>query len=72
MNAKIIAKGVKMATSSIFANFNINDSKKAEDFVKALDISAKKSFKKESVDCKSFIVLPDDIKSLWAKRKNKK
>jgi len=46
MNAKIIAKGVKMATSSIFANFNINDSKKAEDFVKALDISAKKVSKK--------------------------
>ena len=53
-----------MATSSIFANFNINDSKKAEDFVKALDISAKESFKKASTDCKAFIVLPNDIKSL--------
>ena len=61
-----------MATSSIFANFNINDSKKAEDFVKALDISAKERFKKASTDCKAFIVLPNDIKSLWAKRKEQK
>lgn len=61
-----------MATSSILANFNINDSKKAEDFVKALDISAKESFNKASTDCKTFIVLPNDIKSLWAKRKGQK
>ena len=61
-----------MATSSIFANFNINDSKNAEDFVKALDISAKESFKKAGTDCKAFIVLPNDIKSLWAKRKEQK
>ena len=60
-----------MATSSIFANFNITDSKKAEDFVKALDISAKETSKKSAVSNKSFVVLPNDIKSLWAKRKNK-
>ena len=30
-----------MATSSIFASFNINDSKTAEAFVKALDESSK-------------------------------
>ena len=29
-----------MATSSIFANFNITDKKTAEDFVAALDASA--------------------------------
>ena len=60
-----------MATSSIFANFNITDSKKAENFVAALDISAKETSKKSEADKKSFIVLPCDIKSLWAKRKNR-
>ena len=58
-----------MATSSIFANFNITDSKKAESFVQALDVSAKDKTKKNSDDNKSFVVLPADIKSLWAKRK---
>ena len=58
-----------MATSSIFANFNITDSKKAESFVQALDVSAKDKTKKNSDDKKSFVVLPADIKSLWAKRK---
>ena len=61
-----------MATSSIFANFNISDSKKAEDFVKSLDISAKGNTKKLSTDRKSFVVLPNDIKTLWAKRKEQK
>lgn len=61
-----------MATSSIFANFNIDDSKKAEAFVKALDISAKDNTRKLSTDKKTFVVLPDDIKKLWAKRKEKK
>ena len=60
-----------MATSSIFANFNITDSKKAENFVNALDISAKETSKKSAVSNKSFVALPNDIKSLWAKRKNK-
>ena len=58
-----------MATSSIFANFNITDSKKAESFVQALDVSAKDKTKKNSDDKKSFVVLPADIKSLWTKRK---
>lgn len=61
-----------MATSSIFANFNITDSKKAENFVKALDISANENTRKTSEDKKSFIVLPDAIKTLWAKRKEQK
>ena len=60
-----------MATSSIFANFNITDSKKAESFVNALDVSAKETAKKSAVLNKSFVVLPNDIKSLWAKRKSK-
>ena len=58
-----------MATSSIFANFNIMDSKKAEDFVKALDRSAQETTEKPSTDKKAFLVLPADIQSLWAKRK---
>ncbi len=61
-----------MATSSIFANFNITDSKKAEDFVKALDISAKESSQKVSMDKNAFVVLQSDIKNLWDKRKAKK
>ncbi len=60
-----------MATSSIFANFNRTESKKAENFVNALDISAKETSKKSAVSNKSFVVLPNGIKSLWAKRKNK-
>ncbi|MGN0730145.1 hypothetical protein [Treponema sp.] len=60
-----------MATSSIFANFNITDSKKAESFVTALDNSAKEKNKKPCANKNSFVVLPDDIKSLWAKRKSK-
>ncbi|MBR4375044.1 MAG: hypothetical protein IKO57_14535 [Treponema sp.] len=61
-----------MATSSIFANFNITDSKKAEDFVKALDISAKESSQKVSMDKNAFVVLQSDIRNLWDKRKAKK
>ena len=60
-----------MATSSIFANFNITDSTKAEDFVKALETSAQENAVKNSTDKKSFVVLPSEIKSLWDKRKNK-
>lgn len=60
-----------MATSSIFANFNITDSKKAENFVNALDSSAKETEKNPSSEKKAFIVLSGDIKSLWAKRKSK-
>lgn len=58
-----------MATSSIFANFNITDSKTAENFVKALDVSASENTKKVQTDSKSFLVLSNDIKSVWAKRK---
>lgn len=60
-----------MATSSIFANFNITDSKKAENFVNALDRSAKETEKKSNSEKKTFVVLSSDIKSLWAKRKSK-
>ncbi len=59
-----------MATSSIFANFNISDPKKAESFVQALDASAKDASKNDSARQTSSIVHPADIKSLWAKRKN--
>ena len=61
-----------MATSSIFANFNIADSKKAEAFVNALEISAQECTEEKKTDTKSFVVLPADIKSLWEKRKEQK
>ena len=60
-----------MATSSIFANFNITDSVKAENFVNALDISAAESPKKQEKEKGSFIELPSEIKALWKKRKDK-
>ena len=51
-----------MATSSIFANFNITDSKKAESFVQALDVSAKDKTKKNSDDRVEFsVVFPAQI-----------
>ena len=58
-----------MATSSIFANFDITDSKKAESFVKALDFSAQENTKRTADNPKSFLVSPNDIKTIWAKRK---
>ena len=53
-------------------NQRLADSKKAEDFVKALDISAKESSQKVSMDKNAFVVLQSDIRNLWDKRKAKK
>ena len=58
-----------MATSSIFADFNITDAAKAEAFVKALDSSAQENASADRKTKKPPIVLPSDIKSLWARRK---
>ena len=57
-----------MATSSIFANFDIKDKKTAEDFVEALDRFSNepiKTIKKEFQEISDF----DEIKVLWTKRK---
>ena len=58
-----------MATSSIFANFDINDSIKAENFVNALNISAHENTESASDNSNKILVSPNDIKSVWAKRK---
>ena len=57
-----------MATSSIFANFDIKSKKNAEDFVEALDKSENYNGEKKII---SYDELNDSltIKSLWAKRK---
>lgn len=57
-----------MATSSIFANFDIKSKKNAEDFVAALDKSENYNSEKKII---SYDELNDSltIKSLWAKRK---
>ena len=57
-----------MATSSIFANFDIKSKKNAEDFVEALDKSENYNAKKKIVN---YDELNDSvtIKSLWSKRK---
>jgi hypothetical protein len=61
-------KEVHMATSSIFANFDIKNRKEAEDFVEAIDKSLKYN---ENKDLIKYDELKDsnDIKNLWAKRK---
>ena len=59
-----------MATSSIFANFDIKSKKNAEDFVEALDKSENYNSEKKII---SYDELNDSltIKSLWAKRKSR-
>lgn len=57
-----------MPISSIFANFNITDSKKAEKFAKALDISAKENAKKKTSEKEVVGTVADEIKVLWKKR----
>lgn len=61
-------KEVYMATSSIFANFDIKSKKEAEDFVnaidKSLDYNANKNLTKYDELKDS-----DAIKALWIKRK---
>ncbi|MBP3200072.1 MAG: hypothetical protein J6M39_00270 [Lachnospiraceae bacterium] len=57
-----------MATSSIFANFDIKNKKEAEDFVNAIDKSLDYNTNKNLIQ---YDELKDSnaIKSLWAKRK---
>ena len=57
-----------MATSSIFANFDIKNRKEAEDFVEAIDKSLKYNENKNLI---KYDELKDsnEIKNFWAKRK---
>ena len=57
-----------MATSSIFANFDIKNKEEAEDFVNAIDKSLDYNADKNLI---KYDELKDAnaIKSLWAKRK---
>ena len=63
-----------MATSSIFANFNITDPKKAESFNKALDDSAKALAKQKTPrehHYEDFLVRPEDIDRFLSNGKDK-
>jgi hypothetical protein len=57
-----------MATSSIFANFDIKNKKDAEEFVEALDKSLDYNIEKSIVNYEE-INDSNVIKNLWAKRK---
>lgn len=59
-----------MATSSIFASFDIRDKETAEAFVNALDTSASQN-DTQNRRASSIKVLSSesDIKALWAKRR---
>jgi len=60
-----------MATSSIFANFDINGKRKAEAFVEALDASSKDKITVRSVpECKS-ITDKNEIKAFFKKGNGK-
>jgi hypothetical protein len=63
--------GDNMATSSIFASFNIKDRKTAKSFVKALDRSAKESKRLHSSSAPLHITDRKQILRLIAQRKNK-
>lgn len=57
-----------MATSSIFASFDIRDKEKAERFVKALEESANESEWRPIAPVKPPLTDRDAIMALWAKR----
>lgn len=61
-------KEVYMATSSIFANFDIKSKKEAEDFVKAIDKSLDYNANKNLTKYDE-LKDSDAIKALWIKRK---
>ena len=59
-----------MATSSIFANFDIKDKQTAKAFVEALEVSAAEPVRKPTAPIE-ILTKSEDIKNLWAKRKKK-
>ena len=60
-----------MATSSIFANFDIRDKKTAENFVSALDASAHETAWQPIAHVQPPLTDKDAIRILWAKRVEK-
>lgn len=58
-----------MATSSIFASFNINDAETAEKFVRALELSEEKERQNPLIPSTSTITDPAAIRALLKKRK---
>ncbi len=65
-------RGVCMATSSIFANFNITDKKTAEAFVAALDASAHDPKRKPVAPVDPPLTDHAAIRAFLAKRKQDK
>ena len=66
--------GTTLATSSIFANFNITDPKKAESFIKALEDSANALANQKTPrehHYEDFLVHSEDILNFLGKGKNK-
>lgn len=57
-----------MATSSIFANFDIKDKKTAKRFVDALESSAHAPAWKPVTPVKPPLTDKEEIKALWTKR----
>lgn len=57
-----------MATSSIFAKVKIDNPKKAEAFIDALEASANKPKRKPSVAVKPLVTDIDEIKKFMTKR----
>ena len=58
-----------MATSSIFASFDIKDRKTAEAFAEALAQSANEPEWKPDKSVEPLLTDPDEIRKLFAKRK---
>ena len=65
------AGGIIMATSSIFASFDIRDKETAEKFVKALEESANGPEWKPISSVKAPLTDKSAILELWAKREQK-
>lgn len=61
-----------MATSSIFANFVINDKETAESFVRALEASANDVQRKTVCTSTSTVTDPEAIRALLLKRKERR
>lgn len=60
-----------MATSSIFANIKITDTKKIEDFVDAIEASIADPVPVHGTSKNTILSDPDAIRALWNKRKEK-
>lgn len=60
-----------MATSSIFANFNINDSRTAEAFVEALETSANEPKRTPTAPVEPLTTDTNEIRAFFTKRNKK-